>query len=418
MPRLPHALLVLATLSTHALAGDSDYFLSVPLKGGIWKVDSTTHQASEFASGIGIPFYGFFDGNGEFFVPDRLFGAIFRIDPSGGVHPITAGGFLSSPVAIVNDVLAPNGGIVATDLLQDVVARVSFSGTQTLIHDAATSNGLLNGPGGLDFDPDGNLYVANNLGNTIVKIDPQGAISLFSNSPLIQAPGGVAIDGSGNMFVAMYGTHSIVRFRLDTGEAETFAQDPLLMNRPNDVKLARGGGLLTTTRFANLLAIDSTGQITEIFKDSSFGEIVGVSVPKDYSKCSGRFSNYGAGKPGSGDFVPRMQAIFSPCPGQPIALEWRDFLGGAPALLLFSTAPANQPFLGGSLLVDLSAPNAIVPLVIPGSGPGAGSLRIPFTIDPNPALSGLHFYFQTLAGDPGATNGVSMTAGLHEIIGT
>lgn len=398
-----------------ASAGDQDYYLSVALKSSIYKVDSQTLVATPYATGLGIPFYGFFNEDGDFFVPDRLLGAIFRIDPQGVVHIVSAGGHLSTPVAIVPD---PSGGIMATDLLSGTVVHVALDGTQTLIHDNATSGGLVIGPGGLDFDPDGNLYVANNIGDTIVKITPQGAVSLFSNSPLVQSPGGIAIDGAGNMFVAMYTGNNIVRFRLDTGEAEVFSEDINQMIRPNDLKLSRSGGLLTTTRLSNLLRIDATGQITQEFVDFSFGEIVGVSVPEDATRCSGRFETYGAGMSGSGGFVPELRAVFSPCPGHDIALEWRDFLGGAQGLLFFGVQQASQPWLGGTLLVDLAGPSAIVPIAMPGVGAGNGDLTLQFTVDPNPALVGAAFYFQAVVADPAGPFGVVLSNGLKETIGS
>ena len=414
--KITHHCLVAVTACAGMLsAAEDDYYISVALKSGIYRVDATTLVAEPFAVGLGIPFYGFHDEAANFYVPDRALGAIFRIDPAGGIHPITAGGLISSTVAIVRD---PTGGIMATDLPQNHVVRVGFDGTQTLVHDAVTSGGLLNGPGGLAFDRDGNLYVANNIGNTIVKIDPSGVITPWSASPLISAPGGVAIDGSGNMFVAMYDTSQIVRFRLDTAEAEVFAQAPLLMIKPNDLKLSRTGGLLTTTKASNLLRIDALGQVSEIYKNVQFGEIVGVAVPKDWDPCDGTFEPYGAGKPGEGGVVPEMRALFSPCPGEEIALEWRGFAGGIGGLFFIGFAATNVPLLGGSLLVDLSGPHAAVPLVFPGSGPGAGELTIPFTVDANPALVGLKVYFQTLGIDPAATFGVSFSNGVEEVIGS
>lgn len=407
--------LTMLAWSTCALAGEQDYYLSIALNNAVYRVDAVTLQATPFATGIGIPFYGFHVENGDLYLPDREFGAILRIDPQGGVHAVTAGNYVSSTVAIVRD---PQGGIVATDLPQNNVVHVAFDGTQTLIHDAISSGGLLNGPGGLAFDPAGNLYVANNLGNTIVRIDPAGNIALWSNSPLIVSPGGVAIDGAGNMFVAMYDSDSVVRFRLDTGEAETFAVSASLIKKPNDLKLSRSGGLLTTTKLSNLLRIDAMGGLTELFKEVQFGEIVGVAVPEDWDPCDGRFIAYGQGKPGAGGFVPSMRALFSPCPGQQIALEWRDFAGGSAGVFFIGFQPANLPLLGGTLLVNPAPPAISLPLAFPGVGPGAGDLIIPFTVDANPALVGLHLYFQTVGIDPAATLGVSFSNGLEEIIGS
>ncbi len=396
-------------------AASVDTYLSVPVQGAIVKVDGVTGQATPFATGLGIPFYGFWTEAGKLYMPDRLFGAIFEIDEQGNLGLLTAGGLLSSVVTVAP---APGGGLVASDLPLNHVVHVAPNGTQTLIHDAVTSGGLLDGPGGLAYAPNGDLYVANNIGNTLVRIAPDGTISLFSASPLLAAPGGIAIDRSGNLFVGQYNTDRIVRFRLDTGEADVFAEDASLMVRPNDVKLARSGGLLTTTKLSNLVRIDALGQLTEEFKDVAYGEIVGVNTREDATPCSGSFVPYGAGTAGSGGHVPFLRGIFDPCPGHHIALEFGDFLGGTVGALFVGLQPASLPALGGTLLVSPGPGFAQVPLPYPGSGPGGADFRLPFTLGDNPAFVGLKLYLQAAAADAGAPGGVSLSNGLEETIGS
>jgi hypothetical protein len=397
-------------------ASEKDYYLSVPALGSIFRVDHVTKQSTLVASGLGIPFYGFFDAAGVLYLPDRLLGVVFKLTPGGQLVPLAAGGLLTTPVTCVAD---PSGnGMIVSDIFNDRLVRVGFDGSQSLFLDDAMAGGLLHGPGGLAFDNAGNLYVANNIGATIVKVTPQLQVSLFSDSALVSQPGGIAIDGAGNLFCAMYGSSEIVRFRLEDGSAEPFAFDISKMAHPNDLRLSRSGGLLTTSRQSNLLRIGALGDLTVEFQDTNFGEIDGVSVPEDVTPCSGTFVSYGAGKPGSGGITPKLRAIFSPCPGLPIALEFRDFLGGAPAVLFLGVKPATIPLLGGTLLVDPAIGFAAASFVLPGSGAGNGDLTLPFTIDPNPAFSGIQLYFQAVAGDPGAQFGASFSNGLHETIGS
>lgn len=408
---------VLAALGAGATAGSNDYFLSVPFQGSIERIDEATLTAAPapFLAGLHTPFYGYHDVGGDLLIPDHVFGGIVRVDPQGQGSFLTAGGWLTSPLAVIRD---PGGYAIAADKYQRTIVRVDAAGNQTLVHDAASSNGLLIGPGGLAFDPDGNLYIGNNFGDTILKMDPQGNLSVFSADPLIKTPGGIVIDGAGNMFVAMYDGNQIVRFRLDTGAAEVFAKDLNLMIRPSDLKLSRGGRLLTTTRLSNLVEIDVLGNVTELYKSPGWGDILGVSRPGDALPCTGRFESYGAGVAGSGGVVPELRARFSPCPGEAIALEWRGFLGGAPAILAIGLQAAAVPAFGGALLVDLSPPGLILPLTLPGNGPGDGALALAFTLDPNPATTGLSIHFQTLAADPGAAAAVSLSNGLRMTIGS
>lgn len=405
--------LVMTALMPFARAEDK--FISVPVLGAIMKIDGDTGVATTFASGLGVPFYGFWTTDGKLYMPDREFGVIFEIDDQGTLGLLTAGGLLSSVVTVAPD---PNGGLVASDLPLNHVVHVAFDGTQTLVHDAASSGGLISGPGGLAYAPNGDLYVANNIGNSIVKIAPDGAISLFSTDPLISQPGGIAIDNAGNMFVAQYSTNRIVRFRLDTGVADVFAENAALMTRPNDVKLARSGGLLTTSKASNLLRVDSLGNITEEFKDLAYGEIVGVNTREDATACSGSFVTYGGGTPGAGGHVPFLRGIFNPCPGHSIALEFGDFLGGTPGALFIGFQPTSLAFVGGTLLVDPFGPFIQVSFPFPGAGPGDGDFRLPFVLANEPALVNLKLYLQAAASDAAAPGGVSLSNGLEETIGS
>lgn len=399
----------------HAAGGSVDTYLSVPAQGAIVKIDGTTGVASTFATGLGVPFYGFWTATGKLYMPDRLYGVIFEIDDQGNLGLLTAGGLLSSVVTVAP---SPNGGLVASDLPLNHVVHVALDGTQTLIHDAVSSGGLLDGPGGLAYAPNGDLYVANNIGDTIARITPGGAISLFSASPLLDGPGGIAIDNAGNLFVGQYHTNRIIRFRLDTGVGDVFAEDAALMLRPNDVKLTRSGGLLTTTKLSNLVRIDALGQATEEFKDVSYGEIVGVNTREDAVPCSGSFETYGLGTPGSGGHVPYLWGIFNPCPGHDIALEFGDFLGGTTGALFIGIQPSSVPFVGGTLLVDPFGPFVMVSFPFPGTGAGGGDFRLPFTLSDNPVFVGVTLYLQAAASDVAAPGGVSLSNGLMETIGS
>ncbi len=406
---------IVAVAPAGSRASDRDYYLSVPNQSAILRLDADTLAATPFVTGLLVPFYGFWRADGRMFMPDKEWGAIFEIDAQGNVSILTAGGLLARPFTTTPH---PNGtGLIASDLFAGRVVFVDWNGNQTLVHDRSTSGGLITDPGGIAFDSDGNLYVANNVGNTIIKVDPQNNATLFSNDPLLFWPGGIAIDNSGNMFVCQYGGNNVVRFRLDTGEAEVFAGDPLVTLKPNDLKLARSGGLLLTSKASNVVRIDALGTMTEIYKNPTYGEIVGICVREDATLCSGSFTKYGAGTAGSGGIVPRLGAIFSPCPGHDIALEFEDFLGGALCTLLVGLKDASLPFLGGTLLIDPSLPFLLISFPLPGAGPGAGELRIPFTVKDNPALVGVSVYLQAAGNDAAAPAGVSLSNGLHEVIG-
>ena len=81
----------------------------------------------------------------------------------------------------------------------------------------------LSGGGPLAFDASGNLYVANNFGNTIQKVTPGGVVSTFASLPSNSFPDGLAFDAAGNLYVANQGPGLISKIT-QAGTISTFVQ--------------------------------------------------------------------------------------------------------------------------------------------------------------------------------------------------
>lgn len=416
MPPVARLVAALAlAASPLAAQSDDDYFVSAPAAGGIYRIDATTGDITPFALGFSIPFYGLWATDGLLYIPDQDLGAVFTIDAAGTIEPFAAGGFLSSPVTVAQ---APDGGIYVSDLNEGHVVRVDPDGTQHLVADESDPTSPLDGPGGIGFDLAGTLYVSNNVGATISAVDPAtGAEWLVSDGAgLLEQPGGVALDGAGNLFVTNYATTRIVRIDVASGAAEVFADEPTIFS-PNDIKLARSGRLLVTTKGGKLLAFDPSGAMTIVAQSDLLAPWDGVAVPSDHPPCTGRFVRYGEGTPGAGGVVPSLGGVFSPCPGATAALEFDGFHGGALGALFWGVAPGEVPFKQGTLLVDVTSPFGQIPLVFPGGGPGGGALQLVFTYPDDPSLSGVSLFVQAVAADAAAPGGVSMSNGLEERIG-
>jgi sugar lactone lactonase YvrE len=389
----------------------------MPMLGAIYRFHPDTGAFTPFCTGLGTPFYGVWADDGFLYMPDRSLGVVWRISEAGVVKPFAAGGWLTGVVTVL---VAPDGSLVASDVFQESLVRLGPDGSQTLLADATSSGGLLSGPGGMAFGPDGTLYVANNVSETIAAVDyATGAVSLVSDGQgLLQSPGGIAVDGAGNLFAANYGTAGLItRIRLATGEASVFCENPTLIS-PNDLRLQPDGGLRVTTANHVLGVISATGQLTVLSDAGGMGDWDGNVSRSDRPACSGRYLPYGTGLAGSGGIVPELGGLFSPCPGAAVALEMRGVLGGAQGALVWGLQPAALPFKGGQLLVNIGPPGGLIPFVFPGVGPGAGKLVLPFTFPDDAALSGVSIWLQLLVSDPGAVKGVAQSNGLQEQIGS
>lgn len=126
---------------------------------------------------------------------------------------------------------------------------------------------------------------------------------------------------------------------------------------------------------------------------------------------------YGEGLAGSGGFVPAIDSEELPSIGNAnFHIEATDLLGGAPGAFLIGFGRANVPFLGGTLLVDLS-PFLMTTFVAQGTGAGAGTFKLPMPLPNDLGLVGLVVDIQLAQADPGAVQHVSLSNGLELKIG-
>uniref|UniRef100_A0A6C0IEI6 Teneurin NHL domain-containing protein n=1 Tax=viral metagenome TaxID=1070528 RepID=A0A6C0IEI6_9ZZZZ len=100
-----------------------------------------------------------------------------------------------------------------------------------------SADGYFFTPGGMNFDSNNNLYIADVLQNRILKITNNGVVSVIAGTGLpgfsgdgnlainakLNFPSSVALDGSGNLFIADAGNHCIRKVVLSSGIISTVA---------------------------------------------------------------------------------------------------------------------------------------------------------------------------------------------------
>jgi len=119
---------------------------------------------------------------------------------------------------------------------------------------------------------------------------------------------------------------------------------------------------------------------------------------------------YGAGTPGAGG-VPAIGSSGAWMIGSGnFAVTCANVAALAPGFIGYSTSQASLPLFGGTVLINPAGLGAaFLPVVASAGGTTSSTFPIP---GGNPALIGLHLYFQYGFLDAGAPQGVSMSAGL------
>jgi secreted PhoX family phosphatase len=121
------------------------------------------------------------------------------------------------PAVLVTGVLGLSLG--AGSALAATITDFAGTGTAGAPTAGPATSSDLNGPAGLAFDSSGDVLIADNNSNQVLKVTPSGTLSVFAGtgasgaptpgpatSSAVYAPTGVAVDSSGNVYIATNAT--------------------------------------------------------------------------------------------------------------------------------------------------------------------------------------------------------------------
>ena len=202
-----------------------------------------------------------FDAVGNLFITDMANHVIRRIDLRTGVISTIAGNHqrgysgdggpatvaaLNSPHSLQ---FGPDGSLYICDIGNHVIRRIEMD-TGTISTFAGTgkpgptpggspiAGTPLNGPRSLDFDREGNLWLATREGNQVFKFDLKAGVIRHiagtgeagftgnggpAKAATLSGPKGIAVDAEGNVWLADTESHSVRMIDMRTGKLELIA---------------------------------------------------------------------------------------------------------------------------------------------------------------------------------------------------
>jgi sugar lactone lactonase YvrE len=157
------------------------------------------------------------DASGNIWAANSFSSTVTELGPDGSA--LSGFGYtassLSQPFGVAVD---GNGNVWVTNYYNGQVTELCGATTANCPIGSATGNqifasaaGGLNGPEGIAIDQLGNVWVANNSGNSVTELDSSGNAlsgSGYTDTSL-SAPIDVAIDGNGNVWVADSGNNEV-----------------------------------------------------------------------------------------------------------------------------------------------------------------------------------------------------------------
>ena len=201
---------------------------------------------------LNIPEYVAVDSAGNIFIAEVGNNIVRKIAASTGIITTVAGngtaGFsgdggpaisaeLRTPAAVALDAAGNlyiadhnNNRVRKVDATTGIITTVAGNGTEGYSGDGgAATNAELNYPIGIALDSTGDIFIADNVDNTVREISATTGIitTVISNgstpSPGFDGPVGIAIDNSGNLFIADTGNHRVVKLTIASGTISTMA---------------------------------------------------------------------------------------------------------------------------------------------------------------------------------------------------
>jgi hypothetical protein len=209
-------------------------------------------------------------------------------------------------------------------------------------------------------------------------------------------------------------TVGVTDLRYCTQSTFTYGADALLLaddgpnNRPFMTVQEPATGF---TAGGRILVLGDHNLFSDSYINNGSNRTLATNMVRWACGCpSAVWSNYGRGWPGTSG-IPALTSSGNPVLGSSITLSLGNSLGATTAgALVVGTVRASLPTpFGGTLLVT---PVTIVPVTVP-----AGGLALPIGVPNVMSMCGTSVLFQGAEGDPGASHGVSFSAGLDLLVG-
>lgn len=138
--------------------------------------------------------------------------AVWKISPQGKVTLLTDGLYGSS-----GNTIDAKGNLYQANFLSHSIVKIDrFGKVTTFIEEG------LNGPVGMAFDSKNNLYLCNFHENNILKITPEKQISVFAKGGMFNGPNGITIDNDDNLYVVNFQSNQVIKITA-AGSISTFA---------------------------------------------------------------------------------------------------------------------------------------------------------------------------------------------------
>jgi hypothetical protein len=152
----------------------------------------------------------------------------------------------------------------------------------------------LSGPVGIAAAPDGSLYVVNCSAGTVSRVASDRTVTEFARHEAMACPNGITFDDRGDLYVVNFNDTRILKIEPD-GATSVFADVPGAGGNGH-IAFARGAFYVTKFRGNRVFRVQRDGTVTPLAGTGTGGEVDGAASEATFTRPNG----IGVG-PGGGD---------------------------------------------------------------------------------------------------------------------
>lgn len=265
------------------------YLLTVPFSQGQITVSTIAGPGSGIDDALIMDKHGNLYGS-HFGNPASGGGTIYKIDPDGN-KTVFASGF----AACNGLALDKSGNLFAVEFaansLNSRVYKIDSLGNKSAF------GPKIPGASGLIIDPDSDtLYVSqytSGQGNRISKLDPDGNLTLFCNASGLNGPVGMTFDHNKNMYVANFNNGNIYRVFAGGDSITRLASLPFATGWGiGFITYASGYLYATGIGVHKIFRVSLTGEVSVLAGSGAVGTIDGAGDVAKFNRPNGITTNY------------------------------------------------------------------------------------------------------------------------------
>jgi len=211
--------------------------------------------------------------------PDRNGQRVYRVTPNGEVEIFVQDHLI---LGASGNAFDAQGNLYQSSLRHSQIVKISPDGGLSIF---ANSNQGVTNPVGLVFDEEGTLFVANCGGGNVLILNSDGEQVRTINSALFNCPNGIALDDEKNIYVANFSNGNVLKIDAESFQTEIFVTLP--GNNNGHITWADGFFYLVDRGGARIYTLSLDGDLEPFAATGERGHVDGpvgvaqISLPND-----------------------------------------------------------------------------------------------------------------------------------------